>query len=88
MNVSLDTLRPERFAEITRRDRLGDVLDGLAAARDAGLSPVKINTVLMPGVNDDEAPDLLRVRGRRASSCGSSSRCRSTPGTPGSATGW
>jgi GTP 3',8-cyclase len=59
VNVSLDTLRPERFAEITRRDRLGDVLDGLAAARDAGLTPVKINTVLMPGLNDDEAPDLL-----------------------------
>ncbi|HEY2222354.1 GTP 3',8-cyclase MoaA [Actinomycetospora sp.] len=59
VNVSLDTLRPERFAEITRRDRLGDVLAGLAAARDAGLTPVKINTVLMPGLNDDEAPDLL-----------------------------
>ncbi|WP_018335346.1 GTP 3',8-cyclase MoaA [Actinomycetospora chiangmaiensis] len=59
VNVSLDTLRPERFAEITRRDRLGDVLDGLAAARDAGLGPIKINTVLMPGLNDDEAPDLL-----------------------------
>ncbi|MEQ3550356.1 GTP 3',8-cyclase MoaA [Pseudonocardia nematodicida] len=59
LNVSLDTLRPERFAEITRRDRLSDVLDGLAAARDAGLSPVKINTVLLRGVNDDEAADLL-----------------------------
>ena len=59
VNVSLDTLRPERFAEITRRDRLGDVLTGLAAAREAGLNPVKINTVLMPGLNDDEAPDLL-----------------------------
>ncbi|HVK25173.1 MAG TPA: GTP 3',8-cyclase MoaA [Actinokineospora sp.] len=60
INVSLDTLRPERFAEITRRDRLADVIDGLAAARDAGLSPVKVNAVLLPGVNDDEAPDLLR----------------------------
>lgn len=59
VNVSLDTLRPERFAEITRRDRLGDVLDGLRAARTHGLDPVKINTVLMPGLNDDEAPDLL-----------------------------
>jgi GTP 3',8-cyclase len=59
LNVSLDTLRPERFATITRRDRLGDVLDGLAAARDAGLAPVKINTVLLRGRNDDEAPALL-----------------------------
>jgi GTP 3',8-cyclase len=60
LNVSLDTLRPDRFAEITRRDRLGDVLDGMAAAREAGLSPVKINTVLLRGVNDAEAVDLLR----------------------------
>jgi cyclic pyranopterin phosphate synthase len=60
INVSLDTLRPERFAELTRRDRLDDVLAGLDAARRAGLSPIKINTVLMRGVNDDEAPQLLR----------------------------
>ena len=60
LNVSLDTLRPDRFAEITRRDRLTDVLDGMESARDAGLSPVKINTVLLRGVNDDEAVDLLR----------------------------
>src|SRR3712207_11728 len=60
LNVSLDTLRPERFASITRRDRLSDVLDGMAAARTAGLDPVKINTVLLRGVNDDEAVPLLR----------------------------
>ena len=60
LNVSLDTLRPDRFAEITRRDRLADVLAGMEAAREAGLSPVKINTVLLRGVNDDEAVDLLR----------------------------
>jgi cyclic pyranopterin phosphate synthase len=60
VNVSLDTLRPERFTEITRRDRLSDVLAGLAAAHDAGLAPVKVNAVLLRGVNDDEAPDLLR----------------------------
>jgi cyclic pyranopterin phosphate synthase len=60
LNVSLDTLRPDRFAAITRRDRLSDVLDGMEAARAAGLSPVKINTVLLRGVNDDEAVDLLR----------------------------
>ena len=60
VNVSLDTLRPERFAEITHRDRLADVLAGLRAATEAGLGPVKINAVLLRGVNDDEAPDLLR----------------------------
>ena len=59
VNVSLDTLRRERFTEITRRDRLDDVLTGLRAAREHGLDPIKINTVLMPGLNDDEAPDLL-----------------------------
>jgi cyclic pyranopterin phosphate synthase len=59
VNVSLDTLRPERFAELTRRDRLPDVLSGLAAAKAAGLEPVKVNAVLMRGVNDDEAPALL-----------------------------
>ncbi len=59
LNVSMDTLRPERFATITRRDRLSDVLDGMAAARDAGLKPIKINTVLLRGMNDDEAVDLL-----------------------------
>jgi cyclic pyranopterin phosphate synthase len=60
LNVSMDTLRPDRFATITRRDKLSDVLDGLAAARDAGLGPVKINTVLLRGMNDDEAVPLLR----------------------------
>ena len=60
VNVSLDTLRPDRFATITRRDRLAHVLAGLAAARDAGLTPVKVNAVLLRGVNEDEAVDLLR----------------------------
>ncbi len=60
LNVSMDTLRTDRFATITRRDRLSDVLAGLAAARAAGLGPVKINTVLLRGVNDDEAVPLLR----------------------------
>ena len=59
VNVSLDTLRPERFLELTLRDRHADVLRGLAAAKAAGLEPVKVNTVLMRGVNDDEAPALL-----------------------------
>jgi cyclic pyranopterin phosphate synthase len=60
VNVSLDTLSPERFVALTRRDRHADVLRGLRAAVDAGLTPVKINTVLMRGINDDEAPALLR----------------------------
>jgi GTP 3',8-cyclase len=60
VNVSLDTLRPDRFETLARRDRLADVLDGLAAARETNLSPVKVNTVLMRGVNDDEAAPLLR----------------------------
>ncbi|MFF8912304.1 GTP 3',8-cyclase MoaA [Streptomyces sp. NPDC015032] len=59
VNVSLDTLRPGTFRTLTRRDRHHDVLAGLEAAHDAGLTPVKVNTVLMPGLNDDEAPDLL-----------------------------
>jgi cyclic pyranopterin phosphate synthase len=59
VNVSLDTLRPDVFRTLTRRNRHQDVLDGLDAARAAGLAPVKVNTVLMRGINDDEAPDLL-----------------------------
>jgi cyclic pyranopterin phosphate synthase len=60
INVSLDTLRPEMFRKLARRDRLPDVLDGLAAAAAAGISPVKINAVLMRDLNDDEAVPLLR----------------------------
>jgi GTP 3',8-cyclase len=60
VNVSLDTLRPERFRQITHRDRLPDVIAGLAGADRAGLRPVKVNAVLLRGVNDDEAPELLR----------------------------
>ena len=59
VNVSLDTLRRDRFLALTRRDRFNDVLLGLQAAADAGLTPVKVNSVLMRGVNDDEAPELL-----------------------------
>ncbi|MFY9928362.1 MAG: GTP 3',8-cyclase MoaA [Streptosporangiaceae bacterium] len=60
VNVSLDTLRPETFRKLARRDRLPDVLDGLAAAATAGLTPVKVNAVLMRDLNDDEAAPLLR----------------------------
>jgi cyclic pyranopterin phosphate synthase len=59
VNVSIDTLRPDRFERLTRRDRLDDVLAGLRAADAAGLQPVKLNSVLMRGINDDEASDLL-----------------------------
>ncbi|MGI9155854.1 MAG: GTP 3',8-cyclase MoaA [Marmoricola sp.] len=60
VNVSLDTVRPETFHTITRRDRMHDVIAGLVAAQEAGLTPVKINAVLLRGVNDDQAPELLR----------------------------
>ncbi|WP_248581919.1 GTP 3',8-cyclase MoaA [Nocardioides sp. InS609-2] len=60
VNVSLDTVRADTFEQITRRNRLHDVVAGLEAARDAGLGPVKINAVLLRGVNDDQAAELLR----------------------------
>ena len=60
INVSLDTLSRERFKKLTFRDRFDDVITGLEAAKSAGLSPLKINSVLMQGVNDDEAPVLLQ----------------------------
>ncbi|GGF33915.1 GTP 3',8-cyclase [Marmoricola endophyticus] len=60
VNVSLDTVRADTFATITRRERLHDVIDGLAAAKAAGLTPVKVNAVLLRGINDDQAPELLR----------------------------
>lgn len=59
-NISLDTLDRETFGTMTHRDRLVDTLAGIRAAQLAGLDPVKINTVLLRGVNDHEAPDLLR----------------------------
>ena len=60
VNVSLDTTDPQHFARLTRRDRLEDVIAGLAAAADAGLTPVKVNAVAMRGLNDVDAPDLLQ----------------------------
>ncbi|GAB7101057.1 GTP 3',8-cyclase MoaA [Thermobifida fusca] len=59
VNVSLDTVDADTFEKLTRRRRLDDVLAGLAAAAHAGLTPVKVNAVLMRGINDHEAPDLL-----------------------------
>jgi len=61
VNVSLDTLRPERFQQITRREGLAEVLAGLDAAIEAGLGPVKINMVPILGVNDDEIVDFARL---------------------------
>ncbi|MBA7581786.1 GTP 3',8-cyclase [subsurface metagenome] len=59
VNISLDTLKPERFPSITRSDaELADVLEGIEAARGAGLEPVKLNMVVIPGVNDDEVIDF------------------------------
>jgi len=60
INISLDTLRADRFVALTRRDALRDVLAGIDAALDAGLAPVKVNAVLIRGVNDDEIVDLAR----------------------------
>jgi cyclic pyranopterin phosphate synthase len=58
VNISLDSLRPERFLAMTRRDELHRVLDGIAAAQDAGFDPVKLNVVLQRGMNDDEIVDF------------------------------
>ncbi|MFC7363145.1 GTP 3',8-cyclase MoaA [Nocardioides astragali] len=60
INASIDTVRPETFATITRRDRLQDVVAGLEAAKAAGLGPIKLNAVLLRGINDDQAAELLR----------------------------
>ncbi len=61
VNVSLDTLRPDRYEQITRGGHLQAALDGLAAARDAGLGPIKVNVVLVGGLNDDEIEDLAAL---------------------------
>ena len=59
INISLDTLDRDRFKKLTYRDRFDDVIEGLRAAKAAGLFPIKVNSVLLQGVNDDEAPALL-----------------------------
>lgn len=66
VNISLDSLKPERYRQITGLGSLADALDGIQAAREADLTPIKINTVVMRGVNDDELRDiaaLARSRG-------------------------
>ncbi|RLJ05710.1 MAG: GTP 3',8-cyclase MoaA, partial [Candidatus Aenigmatarchaeota archaeon] len=61
VNVSLDTLKPDKFRYITRLGELEAVLEGIEAAKEAGLEPVKINTVVMRGINDDEILDFARM---------------------------
>ena len=60
VNVSLDTLDPEKYRRITRKDMLNDAIDGIYAAVDAGLNPVKLNMVLLRGINEDEIEDMIR----------------------------
>ncbi len=64
LNVSLDTLRPERFPAIARRHGLEDVMRAIQTALDVGFSPVKINVVVMNGVNSDEIPDFVSLTHR------------------------
>ena len=59
LNISLDSLKRERFAELTRRDRLDQVLEGIEAARSAGFKRIKLNSVVQKGRNDDEILDLV-----------------------------
>ena len=59
INISLDTLDRDRFKLMTHRDRIDDVFAGIKAAQDAGINPIKINAVLLKGLNADEAPALL-----------------------------
>ncbi len=60
VNISVDTLRPDRFRQITRRGNLEDVWAGLEAAQAAGLTPIKLNMVVVRGLNDDEIGDFAR----------------------------
>ncbi|HYR42240.1 MAG TPA: radical SAM protein, partial [Terriglobia bacterium] len=57
INVSIDTLRPDRFTALTKRGNLDEVLAGVFAAKKAGISPIKINAVIIRGTNDDEITD-------------------------------
>ncbi|MCL4433233.1 MAG: GTP 3',8-cyclase MoaA [Actinobacteria bacterium] len=66
LNISLDTLDSGRFKQLTGRDRLQDVIDGIQAAADAGFSNIKLNTVVMRGVNDSEVGDIASFALERA----------------------
>lgn len=65
VTVSLDTLRPERFRALTRRDQLNNVVAGIEAARETGLRPIKLNSVIIRGFNDDELTDILEFARER-----------------------
>src|SRR5690625_5193248 len=65
VNISLDTLRADRFHELTRRDKFAEVLAGIEAAQASGMAPIKINVVAMRDVNDDEIVDLVRFAADR-----------------------
>ena len=85
----LTRFRRETFMVLARRDRLADVLAGLAAAAAAGMAPVKVNSVLMRGVNDHEAVAAAPVLpGAAVTSFASSSRCRWTRSMAGAARIW
>ncbi len=64
LNISLDSLQQDRFRELTRTDRLQQVLDGIEAARSAGFKRIKLNTVVLKGRNDDEVIDLIEFARR------------------------
>lgn len=61
VNISIDSLKPEKYAAITGGGRLTDALEGIRAAREAGLAPIKLNCVLIGGFNDDEIPDFVEL---------------------------
>jgi molybdenum cofactor biosynthesis enzyme MoaA len=65
ITVSLDTLQPDKYTRITKRDVFGKVWQGLESALDAGFSPIKLNVVLMAGVNDDEIMDFVQLARER-----------------------
>lgn len=65
VNISLDTLQRARFIELTRRDRLADTLAGIEAARVVGFAPIKINSLIMRGINDDEVGDIVQFAAER-----------------------
>jgi cyclic pyranopterin phosphate synthase len=65
VNVSLDTLHMDRFAEIARRDAFERTMDGIAAAEEVGLRPIKLNMVVLKGTNDDEVTDFARLAHRK-----------------------
>jgi len=66
LNISLDSLNPERFKEITRSGALDKVLEGIEKALELGMKPVKLNTVLIGGFNDDEIEDFVKLTEQKA----------------------